>query len=213
MSWKEVLKGGIIRKKGIGTSWLVFKKRRKTKERWENSRRLDCLWNFNNKGGPKPCGRADASKEEKEDVGQLVLYQKLRERRKEEVKNKYYLQKGENMTWKEMLKAHSCRTEKILYGNQKKLDRNKNSKIDAENLAHLRANKSESCRRYENCFYSRKRRRASGLEPLEEATKMSGEELKEMLESMDNVVQHKSGDYILLDGLPLPEDDDDDEDE
>ena len=42
---------------------------------------------------------------------------------------------------------------------------------------------------------------------------MSGEELKEMLESMDNVVQHKSGDYILLDGLPLPEDDEDDEDE
>ena len=113
------------------------------------------------------------------------------------------------MTWKEMLKAH-CGTEKILYGNQKKLDRNKNNKIDAQDLAHLRANKSEGA---EDTIVStlEKEGGASGLEPLEEATKMSGEELKEMLESMDNVVQHKSGDYILLDGLPLPEDDEDDE--
>ena len=117
------------------------------------------------------------------------------------------------MTWKEMLKA-SCgtHTEKILYGNQKKLDKNKNNRIDAQDLAHLRANKSEGAK---DTIVStlEKEGGASGLEPLEEATKMSGEELKEMLESMDNVVQHKSGDYILLDGLPLPEDDEDDEDE
>ena len=30
---------------------------------------------------------------------------------------------------------------------------------------------------------------------------------------MENVVQHKSGDYILLDGLPLPEEEEEGEEE
>ena len=38
---------------------------------------------------------------------------------------------------------------------------------------------------------------------------MSKKELEDLLEEMDNVVQHKSGDYILLDGLPLPKEEDD----
>jgi len=35
---------------------------------------------------------------------------------------------------------------------------------------------------------------------------------EDLLEEMDNVVQHKSGDYILLDGLPLPEEEEEEED-
>tara|TARA_R110002020_G_scaffold129907_2_gene290546 strand:- start:186 stop:563 length:378 start_codon:yes stop_codon:yes gene_type:complete len=116
------------------------------------------------------------------------------------------------MNWKNILKADCGTTEKILYGNQKKLDRNKNNKIDSEDFKHLRANKSEGA---EETIVStlEKEGGASGLEPLEEATKMSGEELEGLLNSMENVVQHKSGDYILLDGLPLPEEEEEGEEE
>jgi hypothetical protein len=115
------------------------------------------------------------------------------------------------MTWKEILKTQPI-TEKILYGNQKKLDTNKNNKIDEEDLAHLRANKSEGA---EETIVSilENEGGASGLEPLEEATKMSREELEGLLDSMENVVQHKSGAYVLLDGLPLPEEEEEEEEE
>ena len=120
------------------------------------------------------------------------------------------------MTWKRVLKANcgthqKIDTEKELVGRQKEIDADGDGKITGEDFKHLRAKKSEGA---EETIVStlEKEGGASGLEPLEEATKMSGEELKEMLVSMDNVVQHKNGDYILLDGLPLP-DEDDDEDE
>ena len=120
------------------------------------------------------------------------------------------------MTWKRVLKAHcgthqKIDTEKELVGRQKEIDADGDGKITAEDFKHLRAKKSEGA---EETIVStlEKEGGASGLEPLEEATKMSGEELEGLLDSMENVVQHKSGDYILLDGLPLP-DEDDDEDE
>ncbi len=112
------------------------------------------------------------------------------------------------MKWKTVLKAH-CGTEKIdekmLVGNQKKLDRNKNNKIDADDFRQLREKKAEDPK--ETIVSTlEKEGGASGLEPLEEATKLSKDEVKEMLNQMENVVQHDKGDYILLDGLDLPED-------
>lgn len=48
---------------------------------------------------------------------------------------------------------------------------------------------------------------AAGLDALMKPLDMTEEELKTILEEMENVVQHKNGDYILLDGLPMPEED------
>ena len=120
------------------------------------------------------------------------------------------------MNWKNVLKAHcgteKIETEKILYGKQKNIDADGDGKISGEDFKHLRAKKSEGA---EETIVStlEKEGGASGLEPLEEATKMSGEELEGLLDSMENVVQHKSGDYILLDGLPLPEEEEEDEED
>ena len=112
------------------------------------------------------------------------------------------------MTWKEIIKAH-CGTEKIdekmLVGNQKKLDRNKNNKIDADDFRQLREKKAENPK--ETIVSTlEKEGGAAGLEPLEEATKLSKDEVKSVIEDMENVIQHDNGDYILLDGLDLPED-------
>lgn len=114
------------------------------------------------------------------------------------------------MNWQEILKL-SCGThkldgqEKALVGNQKKIDANKDGKITAEDFERLRETKKAESSEEIIISTLEKEGGASGLEPLEEAVDMSGEELEELLEGMDNVVQHKSGDYILLDGLPLPE--------
>ena len=118
--------------------------------------------------------------------------------------------------WQEILKApcgtEKIETEKILYGKQKNIDADGDGEITGEDFKHLRANKSEGA---EETIVStlEKEGGASGLEPLEEATNMSGEELEGLLNSMENVVQHKSGDYILLDGLPLPEEEEEGEEE
>jgi len=122
------------------------------------------------------------------------------------------------MKWKKILKAHcgtekmgcdcptcSEKTSKALSPKQRKLDRNKNNKIDADDFRQLREKKSEGPK--ETIVSTlEKEGGASGLEPLEEATKLSKDEVKEMLSQMENVVQHDKGDYILLDGLDLPED-------
>ena len=99
----------------------------------------------------------------------------------------------------------SEKTSKALSPKQRKLDRNKNNKIDADDFRQLREKKSEGPK--ETIVSTlEKEGGASGLEPLEEATKLSKDEVKEMLSQMENVVQHDKGDYILLDGLDLPED-------
>jgi hypothetical protein len=120
------------------------------------------------------------------------------------------------MSWQEILKL-SCGThkldeeEKALVGNQKKIDANKDGKITAEDFERLRETKKAESSEEIIISTLEKEGGASGLEPLEEAVDMSGEELEELLEEMDNVVQHKSGDYILLDGLPLPEEEEEEE--
>ena len=128
---------------------------------------------------------------------------------------------GNKMIWKKILKAH-CNTEKAgsgcscsvceekmekkLVGGQRKLDRDKDGKITGKDFSMLRdsANKADPTETIVSTL--EEEGGASGLEPLEESTKMSKDELKDMLENMENVVQHKKGDYILLDGLPLPTD-------
>ena len=134
------------------------------------------------------------------------------------------------MSWQEILKL-SCGTHKLdaqkggcgcveceeemrkeLVGNQKKIDANKDGKITAEDFERLRETKKAESPEEIIISTLEKEGGASGLEPLEEATDMSGKELEELLEEMDNVVQHKSGDYILLDGLPLPEEEEEEED-
>ena len=122
------------------------------------------------------------------------------------------------MTWEDILKIH-CGThkvdteeeeeEKALIGNQKKIDANKDGKITTEDFERLRETKKAESPEEIIISTLEKEGGASGLEPLEEATDMSKKELKNLLEEMDNVVQHKDGDYILLDGLPLPDKKDD----
>ena len=114
------------------------------------------------------------------------------------------------MTWKDVLKAH-CNTEKAgvekkLVGGQTKLDRDKDGKITGKDFSMLRDDTKKADPTETIVSTLEEEGGASGLEPLEESTKMSKEELKDMLEDMKNVVQHKKGDYILLDGLPLPKD-------
>ena len=122
------------------------------------------------------------------------------------------------MTWEDILKIH-CGThkvdtedeeEKALIGNQKKIDANKDGKITTEDFERLRETKKAESPQEIIIFTLEKEGGASGLEPLEEATDMSKKELENLLEEMDNVVQHKDGDYILLDGLPLPDKKEDD---
>jgi hypothetical protein len=122
------------------------------------------------------------------------------------------------MKWKTVLKMHCstekmgcdcsvCRdkTKKALSPKQRKLDRNKNNKIDADDFRQLREKKAEDPK--ETIISTlEKEGGASGLEPLEEATKLSKDKVKDMLNQMENVVRHDKGDYILLDGLDLPED-------
>ena len=131
------------------------------------------------------------------------------------------------MSWKNILKSN-CGTYKLdtekggcgcveckekmkkeLVGNQKKIDANKDGKITAEDFDRLRETKKAESPEEIIISTLEKEGGASGLEPLEEATDMSKKELEDLLEEMDNVVQHKSGDYILLDGLPLPKEEDD----
>ena len=118
------------------------------------------------------------------------------------------------MSWQKILKSN-CGThkldeeEKILVGNQKKIDANKDGKISAEDFDRLRETKKAESPEEIIISTLEKEGGASGLEPLEEATDMSKKELEDLLEEMDNVVQHKSGDYILLDGLSLPKEEDD----
>jgi len=109
------------------------------------------------------------------------------------------------MSWKNILKSN-CGTEKEdmdkqLVGGQKRLDKNKNGKIDAEDFKQLRDEKKEDV----EAIIIRTLKDeggASGLEPLEKTTGLSKKELKKKLKQMKKVSLHKNGDYILLEGLP-----------
>ena len=116
------------------------------------------------------------------------------------------------MTWKDTLKAH-CGTEKTLYGKQKKLDRNKNNKIDAEDFAMLRDTEKKADVGSTIVETLQEEGGAAGFDALMKPLDMPKEELETILEEMENVVQHKDGDYILLDGLPLPEKEEEEEEE
>ena len=115
------------------------------------------------------------------------------------------------MEWQNVLKLH-CGTEKVLYGKQKKLDRNKNNKVDAEDFRMLRDEKKADVGATIVDTLNEEGG-AAGFDALMKPLEMPEEELKQILEEMENVVQHKSGDYILLDGLPLPEEEEDEESE
>ena len=120
------------------------------------------------------------------------------------------------MSWKDILKSNctekmscgceNCRTEKEdmdkqLVGGQKRLDKNKNGKIDAEDFKQLRDEKKEDVEAV-IIRTLKDEGGASGLEPLEKATGLSKKELKKKLKEMKKVSLHKNGDYILLEGLP-----------
>ena len=113
------------------------------------------------------------------------------------------------MTWKKILKAHCMgdddkqEMDKKLYGGQKKLDKDGDGDLDAEDFKTLREEKKQDV----EAIIIRTLKDeggASGLEPLEKETGLSKKELKKKLKEMKKVAKHKNGDYILLEGLPKP---------
>tara|TARA_R110002020_G_scaffold155869_1_gene337234 strand:+ start:1463 stop:1786 length:324 start_codon:yes stop_codon:yes gene_type:complete len=107
------------------------------------------------------------------------------------------------MTWEDILKAH-CSTEKTdeekaLVGNQKEIDSDGDGKITGKDFEQLRERKADPKPIIIRTL--RKEGGAAGLDVLCEATGLSKNECKTVVDSMKNIKTHKDGDIILMDGL------------